>query len=158
MAHLVLQDVDILSVDGLHEVLAANSLAPVTTSASAEAVSEPQGLVVVVGGAGSAAGVVVVLVEEATAGLGALRDALAVGVGVDVEAAGVTLEQALVLDGPADDVHLDRGVGEVVVAVDPLEPLLVLGVDDAGDLGALGGGEGRGRLPSDTHVDGAGSS
>jgi hypothetical protein len=73
MAHLVQQDVDVVVVERSHEVLLADALAPVTARAAAEPGGQPQRHVVVVGGPARAAGVVAVLVEEAPAGLAALR-------------------------------------------------------------------------------------
>lgn len=140
--HLVQKNVDVLRAKKLHEILGANTLAPVTTGTAAHAISQPQRLVIVPLGTASTAAEVAALVEEAAARLGALRDALAVDVGVDVEALGGALEQGLVLDGPAYDVDADVVVGEPVVAVQVAEPLLVLLVDGHGDLVALGLGDG----------------
>ena len=103
--------------------------------------------------AAGALAVVVVLVEEATAGLGTLRDALGVGVSVDIDAVSRALEEGLVLDGPADDLDGDLLEGEAVEAVGPLEPALVLVVEDGGDLGAVGLGDGGVGLPPNADVD-----
>lgn len=143
VTHLVQQDVDVLRAQCLQEILRPDPLAPVTTRAAAHAVGQPQRLVVVPVGAALAAAVVAGLVEVAAARLGALRDTLAVDVGVDVEALGGSLQQGCVLDGPAYDVDADVVVGEAVVAVEVAEPLLVLLVDCCGDLVALGLGDGR---------------
>lgn len=139
VTHLVEQNVNVIAVETIHKVLTADTLAPVATSTAGEAISQPERLVVVTISTGSTAAVVAVLVEEAAARLGTLRDALAVGVGVDLDAVGGALEEALVLDGPADDVDLDVLKGEVVVAVQPLEPLLVGCLDCRGNLFTLSG-------------------
>lgn len=132
--------------------LGAKSLAPVTTSTTAHALGQPEGLVVVSVGTSGALAVVAVLVEEATTLLRALGDTLAVDVSVDIDAGSRALEKALILDGPSDNVDLDVGVGEVVEAVEPLEPLVVLRLEKAGNLLAVGGTDGLVRLPSDAHV------
>ena len=46
LTHLVQDDVDVLVLDGIHEVLAVDALTPVTTgTAHAHALGEPQALV-----------------------------------------------------------------------------------------------------------------
>lgn len=135
------KDMDVLRSKSLQHILRANPLAPVTTSTATHAISKPQRHVIVPLGATRTAAVVPGLVEEAAARLGALRDALAVDVRVDVKPVGGALEQALVLDGPAYYVDADVVVGEPVVAVHVAEPFLVLLADGCGDLVALGLGD-----------------
>ena len=53
--------------------------------------------------AGLAASIVAVLMGKATAGLCALRDTIAINIGVDLNLADVALELLLVLDRPVDD-------------------------------------------------------
>lgn len=153
MANLVQEDLDVLHVQALHEVLGPDPLTPVTTSTTTHSVRQPERVVVVALRAAGALAVVVVLVEEATAGLGTLRDALGVGVSVDIDAVSRALEEGLVLDGPADDLDGDLLEGEAVEAVGPLEPALVLVVEDGGDLGAVGLGDGGVGLPPNADVD-----
>lgn len=153
MANLVQEYLDVLHIQALHEVLPPDPLTPVTASTTAHAVREPERVIIVALRAAGALAVVVILVEEAAAGLGALRDPLGVGVGVDVDAVGRALEEGLVLDGPADDLDGDLFEGEAVEAVGPLEPSLVLVVEDGGDLGAVGLGDGGVGLPPDADID-----
>lgn len=136
-----------------HEILASNALAPVTTSTAREPIGKPQRDVVVPGRAPRAGAIVVVLVEEAAARRVALRDAPAVAVGVDVDARRRALQEVLVADGPADDLDGDAGVGELVEADQPLHPLVVLGLQDRGDLVALGFCHRGAGLPADAVVD-----
>lgn len=153
VANLVEENLDVLHIQALHEVLPPDPLTPVTTSTTAHAVSQPKRVVVVTLRAARALAVVVVLVEEAAAGLGALGDALGVGVGVDVDAVGRALEEGLVLHGPAHNLDGNILEGEAVEAVGPLEPALVLVVEDRGNLGALILGDRGVGLPPDADVD-----
>lgn len=146
---------DVSSADLTHEVLPANSLTPITTSTTTHTVSEPQRVIIVSGSTASTLAIVVVLVEESATGGSTLRDALAVLVGVDVNASGRALEETLVADSPADDLDVDVAVGEVVEAVEPLEPDLVLGLECGFNLLALGLGHGGAGFPSNAHVDGS---
>lgn len=100
-----------------------------------------------------ATSIVAVLVEEAAAALGALRDALAVLVGVDLDLADVALELALVLDGPANNVDIDRLVREAIEASKHADPLVVLLPERGLDLGALRSSDGCVALPADAIVD-----
>lgn len=132
--------------------LRAKSLTPVTTSTTGHALGQPERLVVVSVGTTGALVVVAVLVEEAAALLRALRNTLRVDVSVYVKASSGALEEALVLDGPSNNVDLDVGVGEVVEAIEPLEPLVVLSLESGGNLLTVGSGDGLVRLPSNAHV------
>lgn len=111
------------------------------------------GRTVVAGSASRASAVVVVLVEEAAALLAALRDALGVGVGVDLDAGDVALEDGLVLDCPAHDVDVDGLVRELVEAGQHGDPLVERLAH--GGLGLLAhlGRHGLGALPAHAVVD-----
>jgi hypothetical protein len=153
MAHLMQQDMHIRAAEGTHEVLAADPLAPIAASASLEPVSQPERVVVVGVSTAGARAIIAVLVEEAATRLGALRGTARVLIRINGDAAGGALEEAPVPHGPADDVDGDVGVREVVVAVQPLEPLLVLGRVHLGDLRPLRLGYARARLPPHAHID-----
>lgn len=84
--HLVQQDVNVGRSKCAHEILAANALAPITTSTTREAISKPQRDVVVAGGTAGAGPVVVILVEEATTPGVTLRNTSTVLGGIDIEA------------------------------------------------------------------------
>lgn len=154
MSHLVEQNVDVSSAKLSHKILPSNSLTPITTSTTAHTISKPQRVIIVSSSTTSTLAIVVVLVEESATRRSTLRNALAVLVSVDVNASGRALEETLVADSPADDLDVDVGVGEVVEAVDPLEPFLVLGLEGGFNLLALGFSHGGARLPANTHVDG----
>lgn len=153
MAHLMEQDVNIRRPKRADEILPSDPLAPIAAGATVKPVGKPKGVVVMRVGAARARPVVPVLMEEAAAGLGALRDTVGIGISVHGDAVGRALEQALVAHGPADNFYVDARVREPVVPVQPGEPLLVLRGVDGGDLGALGLGHGRARLPPHAHVD-----
>lgn len=148
------QDMNIIRFQVLHHILRPNPLAPISTRTTAHALSQPQTLVIVRGLAALAAAVIAVLVEEAAARLGALRDA--VGVDVRVHTVGA-LDQRYVGRGPPDHADADVGPGEVVEAVELLEPLLVLGREGGGDLVLLRGGDALAGVPADAVVDFAGA-
>lgn len=80
------QDVNVtfLSRHTVEEIFGPHPLAPIAARATSHVIRPPQALVVVPGLAGLASAVVVVLLEEAAARLGALRDAVDVGIGVDI--------------------------------------------------------------------------
>lgn len=90
---------------------------------------------------------------EAAAGGVALGDVAAVFVGVDLDIRGGTLELGLVAHGPPDHGHRDGSIGEISEAEQPFHPFVVLGLEDTGDLGALGFGDGCGGVPADAVVD-----
>lgn len=149
------QNVNILRAQRPEQVVRPDALAPVSTRAALHPVRQPQRLVVVCGLAGRAATVVAVLVVEAATGRGALRDAFGVDrVGVDLNVRRVALEQRGVARGPPSDLHRDVGVGEVVVARRPGEPLGVLGRQRRADLVTLLFGHRASRVPTDAVVDG----
>ncbi|KAI6763967.1 hypothetical protein HG530_007756 [Fusarium avenaceum] len=153
MANLVLKNVDVLGAKELHEVLSANTLAPISSCTTLHTIGEPQRVVVVSFSASGAAAVVTVLVEEATALLGALRNALSIGVSVDVETLSRTLEETLVLDGPANNVDLNLLVREVIIARNPLHPAGVRVLESSSNLCALLSRNRSTRLPSNTDVE-----
>lgn len=147
------EDVNVRRPKRTHEILAPNALAPVTTSTAREPIGKPQRDVVVPGRAPGAGAVIIILVEEAAARRVALRDPAAVAVGVDVDARRRALQEVLVADGPADDLDGDARVGELVEADQPLHPLVVLGLQDRGDLVALGFCHRGAGFPPDAVVD-----
>lgn len=154
VTHLVQENVDTARVDIVHEVLTTNLLAPAVTIPALKAISKPQRVVKVAISTTRALAVVAIQVSFAVATNIALRDAISILVGVNVDAIGGTLEQALILDGPTNNIDVDFCVGKAVVAVHPLEPLLVLGIVGAGDLLTLSLGDLGGRIPSYTDVKG----
>lgn len=147
------EDVNVRRSERTHEILATNALAPITTSTAREPISKPQRDVVVPGRTPGAGPVIIILVEEAAARRVALRDAAAVAVRVDVDARRRALQEVRVADGPADDLDGDTRVGELVEADQPLHPLVVLGLEDRGDLVALGFCHRGAGLPADAVVD-----
>lgn len=156
VANFVQVDVQVGGTKVVHKVFPSNSLSPVTASAAAEAISEPERLVIVTSGTARAPAVISVLVEEAATLRRALRSTLAVRVGVDVNARRGSLQEVTVTDSPSDNVDLDIGVREVVESVEVLEPLQVLLPGNGCDLVALGLAHGCTRLPADTKIDGSG--
>lgn len=150
------QDVNVLRPQRAQQIVRAHSLTPVTTRAALKAIRQPQRLVIVRRLAGAAAAVITVLVVEPTTGWGTLGDSLGVDVRVDLDVGGVALEQGRVFSRPSDDLDRDVGVGEVVVARGPLEPLGVLGGEGRVDLVALVLCYGGGGVPADAVVDGSG--
>lgn len=117
VAHLMEQDRHARRVNRIHEGLPAQSLTPVTTSAPAETVSKPEGVVVVAGFTARALAVVAALVEEAAAGREALGRTIGVGVGVDIDVVSRALEEALVLNGPSNYIDDNVTEGESIVAI-----------------------------------------
>lgn len=147
------EDMNVRRPKRTHEILASNSLSPVTTSTAREPIGKPQRDVVVPGRTTWAGAVIIILVEEAAARRVALGDPAAVAVRVDVDAGRRALKEVLVADGPADDLDGDARVGELVEADQPLHPLVVLGLQDRGDLVALGFCHRGAGLPADAVVD-----
>jgi hypothetical protein len=147
------QDVNIRGTKVTHKILTANPLAPIATSATTEAISKPKRLIIVPGRTTRTLAVVSILVEETTTLGGALGGTFAVGVCVDINARRRALEEVLVTNSPTYNIDLDVGVREVVEAVQPLEPFLILLVGDSGNLGPLSLCYGSAGLPADANVD-----
>lgn len=138
-----------------HEILSAYSLAPVATSTTAKAISKPERLVIVTSRTSRAPAVISVLIEEAATFRRTLRSTSAVCGSVDVDSRRRALEQGSITNSPAHDVDLDVGVWEVIPAVEPLEPFLILLASDGGYLVSLSLRHGSVGLPTNTHVDGS---
>lgn len=153
MTHFVQKDGHLLLVDAIHEVLPPHPLSPVTASTATEAISQPQALIVVPRLATGAFTVVAILVEEASASGCTLWCAFRVSVGVDIDTVGRTLEEALVADGPSNDADVDVAEWEIIEAVEPFKPELVLLGGFGGDLVALGLSHGGVGFPTDTHLN-----
>lgn len=160
VAHLVQEDVDVLRVEVVEHVVDGQLLAPVAAEAAhlpVHALAQPQRDVVPARLAlGAPAEVVVRVVHGAAAGGVALGDAVRVGgVGVDVQARRVALEQGGVVGRPSGDGHVHRLVGEAVEPGQGLgHPLVVLGAQHRLELLALLGGNSAGaRVPADAVLD-----
>ena len=100
-----------------------------------------------------AASIVAVLVEETSTALRALRDTITIDIGIDLDTTDVALELVLVLDCPADNVHIDRSVGELFEASKRADPFVVLLLQRRLNAGALGSSDSRVALPADAVVD-----
>lgn len=146
------KNVDAVGVKVVHEVLTANLLTPVMTKATLNTIFQPERVVIVAVGTSFAATIVAIKVSIASTRDRAHGDTISIKLSVDLVTGSRALKLALVLDGICDDINLDLVVREAVVAVEPLEPLLVLGVICAGDLGSFSLGDGGARIPSDTDV------
>ena len=153
MTHLVQKDGHLLLVDAIHEVLSPHPLSPITASTATEAVCQPETLIVVPRLATRAFAVVSILVEEAPTSGSTLWCASRVRAGVDIDTLGRALEEALVADSPSDDANVDVAEREVIEAVEPFKPELVLLGGFGGDLVPLGLSHGCVGFPADTHLD-----
>lgn len=146
------KNVDAVRVKVVHEILTANLLTPVMTKATLKTILQPERVVVVAVGTSLAATIVAIKVSIASTRDRAHGDTISIELSVDLVTSSGALKLALVLDGICDNINLDLVVREPVVALEPLEPLLILGVICAGDLGSFSLGDGGARIPSDTDV------
>lgn len=160
MTHLVQEDVDVLRAEVVEHVVDGQLLAPVAAEAAhlpVHALAQPQGDVVPARLALGAPAVVVVRVVEGAAALGvALGDSVHVrGLGVEVQARRVALEERRVVGRPPGDGHVHGVVGEAVEPGQRLgHPLVVLGAQHRLELLALRGGDGAAaRVPADAVLD-----
>lgn len=102
---------------------------------------------------GAAAVVSILVVEEAAALFGALRRALTVGIGVDVDPVSRALEQTLIVDRIANNIYIHRAVRKPVVPGEHIDPLLEAALHRRLDRGAVRLGQGVARLPAHAVVD-----
>lgn len=91
--------------------------------------------------------------EEAPTALRTLRNPLGVFIRVDLDATDVAFQNGLILHRPADDVHIDRLVGELVEASKHRDPLVELLADRCLDLVALLKSNFRSAFPAHAVVD-----
>jgi hypothetical protein len=148
----VQENVDVVRVKVVHEVLTTNLLTPVMTKTTLKTILQPERVVVVAVSTSLAATVVAIKVSITSTSDRAHGDTIGVELSVDLVGSSRALELALVLDGIGNNVDLNLVVREAVVAIEPLEPLLVLSVVGTGDLGSLDLGDGGARVPTDTDV------
>lgn len=153
MTDLMLENVNVLLTKEIHEVLPSDTLTPITTGSSLHTIGQPEGVIVVSLSASGAATVVTVLVEETAALLGTLGNALGVSVGVDIKTLSRTLEKALVLDSPSNDIDLDFFIWKVIVTGNPLHPSTIRVLERTGDFGALLSSHRSARLPANADVE-----
>lgn len=146
------KNVDAVRVKVVHKVLTTNLLTPVMTKTTLKTILQPERVVVVAVSTSLAATIVAIKMSITSTGDRAHRDTVSVEFSVDLVTSSRALKLGLVLDGICDNIDLDLVIREAVVAVEPLEPLLVLSVIGTGDLSSLGLGDGGARVPSDTDV------
>lgn len=91
------QNVDVFRINVVHEVFTAYLLTPGVAETSLESVGEPKRVVKLA--------------------FGAHRDSVGIQVSVHSDAIRGSLKEALVLDGPSDNLDVDGGVRESVESI-----------------------------------------
>jgi hypothetical protein len=149
----VQKDVNAVRVDVINEIITANLLAPVLAVTTLKTIFQPERVIKVAVSASLTATVVAVQVSIASTSDRTHGDTVRIELSVDLVAGSRALKLSLILDGVGDDVDLDLVIREAIVAVEPLEPLLVLSVVGGGDLSSLGLRNGCVGVPSNTNVE-----
>lgn len=135
------------------EILAPNTLAPVTTSTAIHSFREPKRDVVLMGFSSRAGFIVFVLMEKAATSGVTFRDTVCICGVIDVDARGRTFEEVRVSSSPPNYTNRNIVVWPAHKSSEIVSPFLDVCLERTGNGCALSLGHSSGRVPTDTEAE-----